>query len=72
MKNTPAGKKPAALAFAILYIQLKEKNKVIEYLNEALLELDSGLTLLKVIPLFDFLRDDPRFKEIRKKANFPE
>ena len=41
-------------------------------LNEAVETKDQHTNQMKVDPYMDPLRDDPRFKEVLKKAGFPE
>ena len=50
-----------------LSASLGDKEKALEYLNRAFQERGTGAFLLPFInvdPLYDSLRDDPRFKEI--------
>jgi len=57
---------------AWLNASLGDKEKTLEYLNRTLQEQGAGAFLLPFInvdPLFDFLRDDPRFKEILRRMN---
>ena len=49
-----------------------KKEKTIEYLTKAYDERDRLLTELKVNKPWDFVRDDPRFKELVKKVGIPE
>jgi TolB-like protein/Flp pilus assembly protein TadD len=52
---------------AWLNASLGDKDKTLEYLNRVLQERGDGaffLPFINVDPLYDFLRDDPRFKEI--------
>ena len=57
---------------AWLNASLGDKDKTLEYLNRVLREQGAGAFLLPFInvdPLYDFLRDDPRFKEILRRMN---
>ena len=57
---------------AWLNASLRDKDKTLEYLNRALQERGEGaffLPFINVDPLYDFLRDDPRFKEILHRMN---
>jgi adenylate cyclase len=54
------------------YAELGEINKAFATLNEALDTKDQHAAWMKADPYMDPLRDDPRFKEILKKAGFPE
>ena len=55
-----------------LYAELGEKDKAFAALDEALETKDQHMAWTKVDPIMDPLRDDPRFKEVLKKAGFPE
>ena len=57
---------------AWLNASLADKDKTLEYLNRVLQERGTGaffLPFINVDPLYDFLRDDPRFKEILRRMN---
>ena len=49
---------------------LGEKEQAFEYLNKALEAGQSQMTMLKVEPLFDSLRDDPRYNELLRRVGF--
>ncbi len=57
---------------ATFFAELGEKDKAFAVLNEAIETKDQHTTQMKVDPFVDPLRDDPRFKEVMKKAGFPE
>ena len=61
-----------ALDYANAYALGKDKEKTIEYLNKAYEERASQLVELKVNKNWDFVRDDPRFKELVKRVGIPE
>ena len=61
-----------ALDFANAYAWGKDKDKTIEYLNKAYDERDRRLLELKVNKTWDFVRDDPRFKELVRRVGIPE
>jgi TolB-like protein/tetratricopeptide (TPR) repeat protein len=54
------------------YSVLKDREKTLEYLNKAYEERDLYMVSLNVAYLFDFLRDDPRFRELVKKVGIPD
>ena len=74
--NAQHGKDPnvyvRAMNFALAYAWGKDKDKTIEYLNKAYDERERQLLLLKVNKTWDFVRDDPRFKELVKRVGIPE
>jgi len=54
---------------AIVWSGLGEKDKALEYLERSYAEKDSALALIKVWPIFDNLRSEPRFQAVLKKMN---
>jgi DNA-binding winged helix-turn-helix (wHTH) protein/TolB-like protein len=59
---------------AWLSASLGDREKTLEYLNRVLQERGTGaffLPFINVDPLYDFLRDDSRFKEILHRMNLP-
>ncbi len=59
---TPPGK-------ARLYAVLGEKDLAIDWVTTAIDERYHGITSAKVDPLFDPLRDDPRFQDLLRRMN---
>lgn len=57
---------------AIDYARLQDKDKTFEYLNKAYDQREPQIAELKIRLPFNFLRDDPRFKELVKKVGFLE
>ena len=55
------------LYFAIVYAGLKDNDKAIEYLNKAFEARHPGLVLIRIEPMFDGLRSEPRFQELIKR-----
>jgi len=60
-----------ATQLAVLYAFLGEKDRAFAFLEEARKERSGSLILLKVYPLYDPLRDDPRFAELIRKVGLP-
>ena len=58
--------------FAMTYGQLNEKEQALAWLEKAYEERNYGMTSLKVDPIYDPLRDDPRFQSLLRRMNFPE
>jgi serine/threonine-protein kinase len=57
---------------ASFYARLGDKDKAFEWLEKAYEQQDEGLTLLKVEPRFDSLRDDPRFQDLVRRIGLPQ
>jgi len=57
---------------AIIYAQLGEKEKAFLWLEKAFQEHEMTMFTIKVNPLCDPLRPDPRFKDLLRRMNFPE
>lgn len=57
-----------SLAFAVAYIGAGNADKALAWLAQACLEHSSGLTALKVDPIYDPLRGDPRFQALLHRA----
>ena len=57
------------IANAIIYIGLGDKDLAIKWLEKAFDERSSGLRRIKVHPIYDSLRSDPRFIALLKKMN---
>jgi len=55
-----------------LYCRAGMKDEAIYWLEKAYEEHDNNMPYISVDPLFDFMRDDPRFQEIARKMNFPQ
>jgi non-specific serine/threonine protein kinase len=54
---------------ALVWLGLGEKNKALENLEKAYLERESVMAFLKVWPILDGLRSEPRFQALLKKMN---
>ncbi len=54
----------SGLYFAIIYAGLNDNDRAVEHLNNAFASKHPGLVLVRVEPLFDGLRSDPRFKQL--------
>ena len=55
--------------FAISFAHLGEKDQAFEWLERAYEEREALLMYLKGSPLFDPLRDDPRFQDLLRRMN---
>ena len=56
---------------ALVYLGLRENNKAMDWLEKAYEERSVWMGWLKVEPIYDPLRSDPRFQALYKKMNFP-
>jgi tetratricopeptide (TPR) repeat protein len=61
----------ASFQYALIYAQWGNIAKALVWLETAYRVHDPGLTDLKMEPLLDPLRQEPRFKEIERKLKFP-
>ena len=61
-----------AYQYATIYAQWGKHPKALEWLDTAMRLRDPGLELLKTDPLFDPLRDEPRFQAIERALKFPD
>ena len=57
---------------AVVYARSGQKKKALDALEMAAARNDSYLRLINVEPAFDPLRDEPRFRELVKRMNFPQ
>jgi TolB-like protein/Tfp pilus assembly protein PilF len=61
-----------AYQYATIYAQWGNTPKALEWLDTAVRLRDSGLGSLKVDPLLDPLRNEPRFQAVLRELKFPE
>jgi DNA-binding winged helix-turn-helix (wHTH) protein len=57
---------------AVVYARSGQKKKALDALEMAAARNDTYLKLINVEPALDPLRDEPRFRELVKKMNFPQ
>jgi hypothetical protein len=62
----------SAYQYATIYAQWGNTLKALEWLGTALRLRDPGLVQLKVDPLMDPLRQEPRFQAIERELKFPD
>jgi len=55
-----------------LYCRAGMKKEALEWLEKAYEEHDSNMPYISVDPLFDFIRNEPRFQNLLKKMDLPE
>jgi serine/threonine-protein kinase len=56
---------------ALIYNALEKRGDTIDWLERAYQQRDPKMTLLKVEPKWNNLRDEPRFVDIMRRMNFP-
>jgi len=61
----------SAYCQALVYLGLRDDDKAIDWLEKAYNEGSIWLCWLKVDPVYDPLRSNPRFQALYKKMNFP-
>ena len=61
----------ASYQYAQIYADLGDKDRAIAALEHAWSVRDPGLFNVRVDPLLDPLRSDPRFQAIVRRMNFP-
>jgi serine/threonine protein kinase/tetratricopeptide (TPR) repeat protein len=61
---------PATIAF--IYIGLGDKEEALRWLEITFEEREAWMDLLKVEPIYDSLRSDPRFQTLIKRMNYPD
>jgi len=69
LDGLPKDRYVGSLFRALVWLGLGEKNKALENLEKAFPERESALGLIKVWPMLDSLRSEPRFKDLLKKMN---
>ena len=59
-------------SIAYAYAATGNKDKTLEYLQKAFEERDPDLVTIKKSKVYDFLNDDPKYKELIKNVGLPE
>jgi tetratricopeptide (TPR) repeat protein len=71
LKEVSADKSVSAYDLAIVYTGLGDKDNAINQLNRAYAERAGWIIAIKVEPMFDPLRSDPRFADLVRRLNYP-
>ena len=56
---------------AVVYIGMDDKDKAFEWLETTYKEREVWLSWMKVSPMYDPIRSDPRFQDLQRRMNFP-
>ena len=59
------------IVIGTLYTRAGMKEEALHYLQLAFEEQSPGIPYLSIDPIFDFLRDDPRFRAILDEIGLP-
>jgi serine/threonine-protein kinase len=62
----------AAFHYAAIYAQWGDRAKALDWLDTAMRSRNSALEYLKTTPLFDPIRQEPRFQAIERALKFPD
>jgi serine/threonine-protein kinase len=70
LRQESAGKPLPAFYQAVIYVSLGRKDAAFKSLNQAFQERSYRMVYLKVEPVFDSLRPDPRFTDLLRRMGF--
>jgi len=70
VKNLPPSVTPVKRAMC--YIHINELDSAFKYLDEGYVQRDTQLAFMQVDPHFASIKEDPRYKALVKRMNFPE
>ncbi len=68
----PRDMRSDAYQVAILYAEMRDKDRAFEWLEKSFEQRSEELLLLQVDPQLDALRSDPRFARLLQRIGFPE
>ena len=71
VRQLSSGGDGLAYEMALIWLGLGEKDKALTGLEKAFKDRHRGMVFLKVEPIFDPLRSDPRYKDLLRRMNFP-
>jgi len=72
LKGASKQKYVSAYSFAVIYLGLGEKDQAFAWLEKAYEERSFLLPYLKVDPIWDPLRSDPRFADLLRRMGLPQ
>jgi len=70
MQDMKRGEKVDSLLLARIYSELGQRDEAFNWLQKAFASKESDLAYLKVSPIWDKLRDDPRFADMLRRLGF--
>jgi tetratricopeptide (TPR) repeat protein len=70
MQDMKKGEDVPALQFARVYAALGERDEAFKWLEKAFENKETDLAYMKVSPIWDNLRDDPRFADMLRRLGF--
>ena len=59
-------------AIAVVYAGLRDRDQAMAWLEKAYADRSTRMAWIKVEPMFDVLRSDPRFQDLLRRVGFPE
>jgi len=71
LKNQSKRRYVSPYVLALICVGLGKKGEAFEWLEKAYKQRDSDLPAIRLEPMFDPLRSDPRFRELLGRINFP-
>jgi len=57
---------------ATLFTRAGKKKEALDWLEKAFIYKDPNMPYISIDPIFDYMRDDPRFKALLEQMHFPE
>jgi tetratricopeptide (TPR) repeat protein len=72
LQTLPGNVPPPAYQIAVLYLGMGDENAALEWLNQACNSHSYGIHFLKIDPIWDPLRHDPRFDHLLQKMNLSQ
>ncbi len=72
LNEMPGQRRLPSYEIAAVHAALGQKDQAFAWLEKAYGERDNWLVNVKVEPMFDPLRSDPRFQDLLRRMNFPE
>ena len=71
LRRLASPREPSPFLVALVYVGLEDRDRAFEWLEKALEARSWELPMLKVDPIFDTLRSDPRFPALLDRLGLP-